>query len=119
MATESHDSTYATSRHAQPSDEALSQLRSRLQSDDRDPDQYLRAAKDAVRRADALKYGDGQGTRFDTEDLFIVWFCKTLQHWKALVSTNVVDGLYWEVTHNGDTDDDYVDEYVKTRNTSV
>lgn len=117
MASES-DTTYATSRHA-ASDSALSELRTRLRADDRDPDQFLREAKEAVRRADAEKYQDGRGTRFDAEDLFVVWFCKTLQHWKALVSTNVVDGLYWEVTHNGDTDDDYVDEYVKTRNTSV
>ena len=33
------------------------------------------------------------------EDVFVVWFCKTLQNWKALVSTTVSDGMYYEVTH--------------------
>ncbi|WP_299917424.1 DUF6275 family protein [uncultured Megasphaera sp.] len=36
------------------------------------------------------------------DDVFVVWWCKTLQNWKALVSTTVSDGMYYEVTHNGD-----------------
>ena len=41
------------------------------------------------------------------DDVFVVWFCKTLQNWKALVSTTVSDGMYYEVTHNGDKGDLY------------
>lgn len=52
-------------------------------------------------------------------DVFVVWFCKTLQNWKALVSTNVRDGLYYEVTHNGDTDETYIDVYKKWDNIVV
>ena len=29
------------------------------------------------------------GTQITTDDVFIVWFCKTLQNWKALLSTTV------------------------------
>ena len=29
------------------------------------------------------------------EDVYVVWFCKTLQNWKALLSTNVSDGMYY------------------------
>ena len=29
------------------------------------------------------------------DDVFVVWFCKTLQNWKALVSTTVSDGMYY------------------------
>ena len=50
------------------------------------------------------------------EDVYIVWFCKTLQNWKALVSTTVSDGIYYEVTHNGDKDETYVDVYKKWDN---
>lgn len=50
------------------------------------------------------------------EHFYVVWFCKTLQNWKALVSTDVVDGRYWEVTHNGNKDETYVDTYVKESN---
>lgn len=40
------------------------------------------------------------GKRLTIEDVFIVWFSKTLQNWKALVSTTVSDGMYYEITHN-------------------
>lgn len=49
-------------------------------------------------------------------DVYIVWFCAALQNWKALVSTNVKDNMYYEVTHNGDKKETYVDPYVKVRN---
>ena len=35
-------------------------------------------------------------------NVFIVWSCKTLQNNKALVSTNISDGMYYELTYNGD-----------------
>ena len=47
------------------------------------------------------------------ENVFIVWFCKTLQNWKALVSTTVSDGMYYEITHNGDKHETYLDAYKK------
>lgn len=53
------------------------------------------------------------------EGMYIVWFCKTLQNWKALVSTDVINGVYWEVTHNGDKNETYVDTYFKSRNVCV
>lgn len=53
------------------------------------------------------------------DDVYVVWFCKTLQNWKALVSTNVSDGMYYEVTHNGDKNETYVDVYKKWDNFCV
>ena len=53
------------------------------------------------------------------EEMYIVWFCKTLQNWKALVSTDVINGVYWEVTHNGDKNETYVDTYTKSSNVCV
>lgn len=53
------------------------------------------------------------------DEMYIVWFCKTLQNWKALVSTDVLNGVYWEVTHNGDKNETYVDMYTKTNNICV
>ena len=50
------------------------------------------------------------------DDVFIVWFSKTLQNWKCLVSTTVPDGMYYEITHNGDKDETYVDVYKKLEN---
>lgn len=52
-------------------------------------------------------------------DVFIVWACKTLQNNKALVSTTVPDGMYYEVTYDGDKQQAYVDVYKKWQNYSV
>lgn len=51
--------------------------------------------------------------KVELKDVYVVWFCATLQNWKALVSTNVKDNAYYEVTHNGDKQETYVDRYVK------
>ena len=56
---------------------------------------------------------------FSTDKLYVVWFAKTLQNWKALVSTDAVDGSYWEVTYNGDKSETYVDCYHKVSNTVI
>ena len=53
------------------------------------------------------------------DDVFVVWFCKTLQNWKALVSTTVSDGMYYEITHNGDKGETYIDAYKKWENVCV
>lgn len=53
------------------------------------------------------------------DDVFVVWFSKTLQNWKCLVSTTVSDGMYYEVTHNGDKGETYVDVYKKWENLCV
>ena len=53
------------------------------------------------------------------DDVYIVWWSKTLQNWKALVSTNVSDGMYYEVTYNGDKQETYIDAYKKWKNKRV
>jgi len=53
------------------------------------------------------------------DDVFIVWFCKTLQNWKALVSTTISDGMYYEITHNGDKNETYLDAYKKWENVRI
>lgn len=50
-----------------------------------------------------------------TDKMFIVWFCKTLQNWKALVGGTDVSE-YIEVTYDGDKCKAYVDVYAKKAN---
>ena len=59
------------------------------------------------------------GKKLTMDDVFVVWFAKTLQNWKCLVSTTVSDGMYYEVTHNGDKNETYVDVYKKWGNYCV
>ena len=49
-------------------------------------------------------------------DIYIVWSCKTLQNNKALASTNISDGMYYEITYNGDKKEIYLDAYKKWDN---
>ena len=56
------------------------------------------------------------GFLFTEDDVYIVWSCKTLQNFKALASTTVSDGVYYEITHNGDKNETYVDVYKKWEN---
>ena len=50
------------------------------------------------------------------DDVFIVWACKTLQNNKALLSTTLFDGMYYECTYNGDKKEMYLDAYKKWDN---
>ncbi len=53
---------------------------------------------------------------FDLSNVFVVWFAKTLGNWKALLSTTLPDGRYYELTYNGAQSELYVDTYVKVDN---
>ena len=50
------------------------------------------------------------------KDIYVVWHCKTLQNSKALLSTSVPDGRYFECTYNGDKKELYLDAYKKEQN---
>ena len=52
-------------------------------------------------------------------DVFVVWNCKTLQNNKALLSTTLFDGMYYEVTYNGDKNEIYFDAYKKFENRCI
>jgi len=67
----------------------------------------------------ALDVDVTDGKKLTMEDVFIVWFSKTLQNWKALVSTTVSDGMYYEITHDGDKGETYLDAYKKWDNQCI
>lgn len=54
-----------------------------------------------------------------TNDVYIVWFCYILGGWKALVSTTIVDGMYYEVTYNKEKGETYLDAYKKWENICI
>lgn len=52
-------------------------------------------------------------------DVYVTWFSKTLKNWKAMLSTTVDDGRYYEATFNGDKHELYLDVYRKEDNTTI
>lgn len=62
---------------------------------------------------------DGQQRIINPDDVYVVWSVKVLQNSKALLSTPLFDGMYYEVTLNGDKDEIYFDAYKKFQNIKV
>jgi hypothetical protein len=56
---------------------------------------------------------------FSVNDVYVTWFSKTLKSWKALVSTRLLDGMYYEVTYDGDKRRTYLDAYKKFDNVTI
>lgn len=56
---------------------------------------------------------------FPNFDVYVVWQCKTLQNWKWLISSTICDGMYYEVTYNGDKREFYLDAYKKFENRCI
>lgn len=54
-----------------------------------------------------------------TFDVFIVWKCKILQNWKYLIASTLPDGMYYELTFNGDKKEWYLDAYKKIDNKRI
>jgi hypothetical protein len=52
-------------------------------------------------------------------EVFIVWKCKALQNWKYLLSSSLPDGMYYELTYNGDKHEWYLDAYKKFENRRI
>lgn len=52
-------------------------------------------------------------------DVYIVWQCKILQNCKFLISTSLYDGMYYELTYNGDKKEWYLDAYKKFQNICI
>lgn len=75
-------------------------------------------------RALVLEYYDGwlskeDETPISETEVYVVWLCKILQNNKALLSTTRPDGMYFEVTYNGDREEFYLDAYRKVENVLV
>lgn len=62
------------------------------------------------------EYSTENGTEVTPGEIFVVWYCKTLQNHKALLSTPQPDGMYFELTYNGDKTELYFDAYKKQEN---
>lgn len=75
---------------------------------------FLELCKETVRHyaEDHLDKTD----KIDPFEVYTVWYCKTLQNWKALLSTTLLDGMYYELTLNGDNGELYLDAYKKFEN---
>ncbi len=80
---------------------------------------YQKTAKEIVLNYVNKHLDKTDNVQVTLDDVYLVWFCKTLQNWKALVSTALPDGMYYEVTYNGDKKEVYLDAYKKFDNKKI
>lgn len=79
--------------------------------------EFIEKCKEEVR-----KYAEEHLDKSDTKpefEVFVVWYSKTLQNHKVLLSTSLFDGMYYELTYNGDKKELYFDAYKKFENKCI
>lgn len=52
-------------------------------------------------------------------EVYTVWKSKALQNWKYCLSSTLCDGMYYELTYNGDKKEWYLDAYKKFQNVVI
>lgn len=80
--------------------------------------------KDRLDKAVKLTYGVIKSMyetpiEFNVDGVFVIWHCKTLQNWKAILSANFSGAPLVEVTYNGDKQETYIDVYKKIENVKI
>lgn len=82
-------------------------------------EEFIKICKELVRDYTNEHLDKSDNIQITTDNVFVVWSCKTLQNNKALLSTTLFDGMYYEITHNGDKKEIYVDAYKKFENKCI
>lgn len=81
--------------------------------------EFVRLCKKAVADYANAHLDKADNKQITEADVFVVWQCKTLQNNKALLSTTLFDGMYYECTYNGDKKKLYFDAYKKWENRCI
>jgi hypothetical protein len=82
---------------------------------------------DVVAKDLVMRYYNGRHptNKITTDDVVVVWQCYILGFWKVLVTTNIQDGMYYEVTFDRTgyqetgTCHVYLDAYKRWENVSL
>ena len=82
-------------------------------------DEFLKLCKVIVKDYANSHLDKSDNVKITEDNVFIVWSCKTLQNNKALVSTTLLDSMYYELTYNGNKNELYFDAYKKWENKCI
>ena len=84
-----------------------------------DNGKFLDLCKQAIIDYYNERFDKTDNASLSKDDIYVVWLCKTLQNNKAMLSTNLFDGMYFELTYNGDKEELYFDAYKKWENLKI
>lgn len=83
------------------------------QGDKSNPELFVEVAKDAVLKNYNSMRDETHAPELRAKDLFVVWYCRTLQNWQCIITSPIARRLYWEVTFNNYRNEVYVNVYQK------
>lgn len=84
-----------------------------------DSQKFIEKSKQLVAEYSNQHLDVTDGNKINTDEVYVVWSTKVLQNNKALLSTPLPDGMYYEVTYNGDKNEIYFDAYKKFENRKI
>ena len=76
-------------------------------------EEFIETCKTILFNKESERLDKFERPNFTMDDIFVVWYCKSLQNHKALLSSKLMNGRYIEFTYNGDLKKYYVDSYEK------
>lgn len=83
-----------------------------------DNTKFINRCEVIIRQRIENEFSDSSGSCPDF-DVFVVWQCKALQNNKAILSATLKGSPLFEITHNGDKNEMYVDTYLKKSNECI
>lgn len=81
--------------------------------------EFLEVAKRTVFEMALEGLDATDNVEFTIDDVYVTWFGFILGDMKALLSTSLPDGRYYEVTYNKEKKEIYADCYAKLKNKVV
>lgn len=84
-----------------------------------DSEKFVKLCKTVVKDYVNTRLEKTDDEQLTEADIYIVRQSKVLQNSKAMVSTNLPDGMYYELTYNGDKKEVYLDAYKKWENIAI
>lgn len=82
-------------------------------------DEFIKVAKFHVSQMVKENLDPSDNVTFTMDDIYVVSHSFILGNQKALISTTLPDGKYYEVTYNSEKDELYVDCYVRLKQNVV
>lgn len=82
-------------------------------------DQFMNKAKQLVLEYAKSHVDPTDNVSISVDDVYVVWSCFILGNQKALLSTTLPDGLYYEITYDRNQNKIYFDAYKKWENRCI
>lgn len=82
-------------------------------------EQFLKACKKILVKYINEHLDPTDGVKIDETNIYPVWLTKVLKNNKGLFSTYSPDGMYYEITFNGNDGEFYLDAYKKFQNMAI